>query len=138
MISLDRGNKAEIAAIRETMNQYAVTVNAGDLAGWLSLWTEDGIQMYPGLPSRVGKAQIRAGMKPAFDQLILKIAITKHEARVSGDLGFERGTYILSMIPRKKGETEKFDGKYLTILEKQANGSWKIIRDCFNSNVEVT
>lgn len=138
MISLEERNKADIAAMKEKIDQYAVTCNAGDFEGWISLWTDDGIQMYPGTPARIGKEQIRAGMKPAFDQLILKMAITNHEARVSGDLGFLRGTYTLSMIPKAGGETIEFDGKYLTIFERQADGSWKVARDCFNSNVSET
>ena len=138
MISLEERNKADIAAIKEKMNQYAVTCNAGDFEGWISLWIDDGIQLYPGTPARVGKEQIRAGMKPAFDQLILKIAITINEVRVSGDLGFARATYTLSMIPKAKGETIEFDGKALAIFERQADGSWKIARDCFNSNVPET
>jgi len=138
VISLEKWNKADIAAIKEKINQYAATCNAGDFDGWISLWTNDGIQMYPGIPARVGTEQIRAGMKPAFDQFILKIAITNHEARVSGDLGFLRGTYTLSMVPKAGGEEIKYDGKYLTIFEKQADGSWKIARDCFNSNVPET
>jgi len=32
------------------------------------------------------------------------------------------------------GETTKFDGEYLSILEKQGEGFWKIARDCFNNN----
>jgi len=120
------------------LKQYAVTVNAGDFEGWISLWTDDGIQMFPGAPARIGKGQIRAGMKPAFDQFILKMAITNKELRVSGDLGFARGTYTESMIPKAGGQAEKYDGKYLTILERQADGSWKVARDCFNSNVPET
>jgi ketosteroid isomerase-like protein len=78
-------------------------------------------------------------MKPAFDQFILKIAITSEmEAKVSGNLGFARCTYTLSMVPKAGGETIEYDGKALTILEKQADGSWKIARDCFNSNVPET
>jgi uncharacterized protein (TIGR02246 family) len=139
VISLEERKKADIAALREILNKYAAMCHAGDLEGWLSLWTDDGIQMYPGAPSRVGKEQIRAGMKPAFDQFILKIAITSEmEAKVSGNLGFARGTYTLSMVPKAGGEETKFDGKYLTILEKQRDGSWKIARDCFNSNVPET
>ena len=138
MILLEKRNKADTAAIKEKINQYAVTVNAGDFNGWISLWTDDGIQLYPGAPARIGKEQIRAGMKPAFDQFILKIAITNHEARVSGDLGFARGTYTLSMIPKARGETIEYDGKYLTIFERQADGSWKVARDCFNSNMPET
>jgi ketosteroid isomerase-like protein len=92
--------------------------------------------MYPDAPSRVGKEQIQAGMKPAFDNYTLRIVIGKDpEVRVFGELGFMRGIYTLTMIPKAGGETINYDGKYLTILEKQANGSWKILRDCFNSNV---
>ena len=138
MILLEKRNKADTAAIKEKINQYAVTVNAGDFEGWISLWTDDGIQLYPGAPARIGKEQIRAGMKPAFDQFILKMAITNKELRVSGDLGFARGTYTESMIPKAGGQAEKYDGKYLTILERQADGSWKVARDCFNSNVPET
>jgi ketosteroid isomerase-like protein len=68
----------------------------------------------------------------------LKIAITNKEARVSGDLGLLRGTYTLSMVPKVGGETTEFDGKYLTVFERQADGSWKIARDIFNSNVPET
>jgi uncharacterized protein (TIGR02246 family) len=120
------------------MKQYSVTINAGDFEGWISLWTNDGIQMPPDTPARIGKEQIRAGMKPAFDQFILKMVITNNEARVSGDLGFLRGTFTESMVPKAGGETEKYDGKYLSILERQADGSWKVARDCFNSNVPET
>lgn len=134
MISLKEGNKADLAAIEEKMKQFAVTINAGDFEGWISLWTDDGIQMPPDTPARIGKKQIRAGMKTAFDRFILKMVITNEEFRVSGDLGFARGTFTESMVPKARGETEKYDGKYLTILEKQANGSWKVTRDCFNSN----
>jgi uncharacterized protein (TIGR02246 family) len=132
---VEEGNKADITAMKEKLNRYAAMCHAGDLEGWLSLWTDDGIQMYPGAPSRIGKEQIRAGMKPAFDQFIMKIVVMPEiEARVFGNWGFLRGTYTLSMTPKGGGETSEFDGKYLTILQKQTDGSWKIFRDCFNSN----
>ena len=139
MILVEERNKADITALKEMLNKYATMCHAGDLDGWLSLWADDGIQMYPGAPSRVGKEQIRAGMKPAFDQFILKIVIMPEiEAKISGNLGFLRGTYTLAMIPKAGGETIDYDGKYLTILEKQNDGSWKIARDCFNSNKPET
>jgi uncharacterized protein (TIGR02246 family) len=135
---MEKGSKADLAAIREKMKQFAIAINAGDLDGWIAMWTDDGIQMPPDTPARIGKEQIRAGMKPAFDQFILKMVINPEELRALGDLGFERGTFTETMIPRAGGETEKFDGKYLTILEKQTDGSWKVTRDCFNSNASET
>jgi len=132
MISLERGNKAEISAIKEKLRQYAVTINAGDFEGWISLWTDDGVQMPPGTSNRIGKEQIRKGMKPAFDQFILKMMITNREITISGDFGFARGTFTETLIPKAGGEAEKYEGKYLSIFEKQTDGSWKIARDCFN------
>jgi ketosteroid isomerase-like protein len=35
---------------------------------------------------------------------------------------------------QKGGRPISIDGKYMTILERQADGSWKIHRDIFNSN----
>ena len=138
VISLEKRNEDDISAIKEILKQFAVTINTGDFEGWISLWTDDGIQLFPGAPARIGKEQIRAGMKPAFDQFILKMVITNEEVRASGDLGFARGIYKESMVPKAGGETWEYDGKYLTVLERQANGSWKVARDCFNSNAPET
>jgi ketosteroid isomerase-like protein len=33
------------------------------------------------------------------------------------------------------GEPIPYDGKFLTIFKRQSDGSWKIHRDIYNSNV---
>ena len=133
--------ESDIAAIKETLNQYAVGVNTGDFDRWISLWAEDGVQMPPDTSSRVGKEQIREGMKPAFDQMNLNITIHSiEEAKVYGDLGLTRCTYTLKMTPKAGGETinAMTDGKALTLVKRQPDGSWKIAYDSFNSNVPPT
>ena len=134
---MNEGRESDIAAIKEVLNQYVVGVNTGDFNLWISLWADDGVQMPPDTPVRVGKAQIREGMKPIFDQMNLDIAITTlDEAKVYGDLGLTRCTYSLRMTPKAGGETINAmpDGKALTLLGRQSDGSWKIAYDCFNSN----
>jgi uncharacterized protein (TIGR02246 family) len=129
-----RDVEADITAIKKIYNQYTFAAETGDLDLWISLWIDNGIRMPPDTPAQIGKEQIRARMKPLFDQLIIKIPITCKEVRVAGDLAFSRGTYTLSTTPKAGGETIKRSGKYLTILERQADGSWRIARDCFNYN----
>jgi uncharacterized protein (TIGR02246 family) len=127
----------DITAIKEMLNQYAVITNAGDWDRWISLWADDGVQMPPDDPARIGKEQIRAGMKPIFDQMDLDIVIHGIEdARVYGDLGFTRCTYTLKATPKAGGGTISVmpDGKALTLYGRQPDGSWKIVYDCFNSN----
>ena len=80
-------------------------------------------------------------MKPVFDQMNLDIAIACIEdAKVYGDLGLTRCDYRLDATPKAGGETIQVmrDGKALTLYERQSDGSWRIVYDCFNSNVPPT
>jgi len=133
--------EADITAIKEVLNQYAIAGNTGDFNLFISLWADDGVQMPPDAPTVIGKERIREAMKPVFDQMTLEIAITNIEdAKVYGDLGLTRCNYTLDMTPKAGGETihAMRDGKALTLYERQPDGSWKIVYDCFNSNVPPT
>lgn len=127
--------EADVAAINDIWTRYAGSISSGDLDSWISLWADNGIQMAPDAPAVIGKEQIRAKYESIFPQFIFKMAITNEEVRVGGDWAFSRGTYTASITPKAGGETAEIDGKYLTILERQTDGSWKIVRDCFNSSV---
>ena len=118
-------------AIKEIWNQYTSTLIAGDLDRWITLWIDDGIQMPPGAPPNIGKETIYAfvGGYPPVTEMV----VNSEEVREAGDWGFSRGNYWLVMAP-KEGETVKAEGKFLTVFEKQADGSWKIARDIFNYN----
>jgi len=129
--------EADKAAIKEVLNQYAIAVNSGNFDLWISLWADNGVQLPPGAPSRTGIAQITEGMKPAFDQMILDIKITSvEETRVFGDMGLTRCSYTLAGTPKAGGDKIILepDGKALTLCERQPDGTWKIVYDCFNSN----
>ncbi len=132
--------ESDIAAIKDMLKQYAKGCNTGDFNFWISLWSDDGVQMPSDTPARIGKEQIREYMKTVFDQFNLKCEIDIVEGKVYGDLGLTRCTYTLDLTPKAGGETihAMSDGKALTIYERQSDGSWKIIYDCFNSNLPPT
>ncbi len=129
--------EADIAAIEEIGNLYALALETGDLELWLSLHTDDVVKMPPNAPASFGKDQLRANMEPAFDNFTFEMAIYTEETQVSGDMGFARGNYTVAITPKAGGETiiSEPDGKALTIYKRQADGSWKISHDCYNSNV---
>ena len=130
----------DIAAVKNKLLDYAKGCKTGDFEFWMSLWADDGVQMPPDTPTRVGIEQIREGMKPVFDQFNFEFDLDIVEAKVYGDLGLTRCTYNLDLIPKAGGEKIPAmpDGKALTLYERQSDGSWKIIYDCFNSNVPPT
>src|SRR6266496_4701730 len=123
------------AAVNAISTRYSSALNAGDLDSWLSLWTDDGIQLPPGEPPVVGKDQIRARNQGLLDKFTVNLSSTSAEVGVAGDWAFDRGAYTATLTPKGGGRTIPIDGKYLTILKRQPDGSWKIHRDIFNSNV---
>lgn len=48
----------------------------------------------------------------------------KVEAPESGEFGYTRGTYTLTMTDPKSKKVLRESGKYLTVYAKQADGSW--------------
>jgi ketosteroid isomerase-like protein len=54
---------------------------------------------------------------------------------ILGDQAYSHGTYEFDMASKEGGETRSYSGKFLDILEKQVDGSWKIAIDCQNYNM---
>jgi len=131
--------EADIAAINELYNQYCLRANSGDLDGFISLWGDNAIRMDPDIPAIFGKEQIREFFKTSFEQFNANVAIYgETEVQVADDLAFSRGTYTLSLAPKEEGPTIYIDGKWLDILKRQTDGSWKIYIDCVNYNAPPT
>ena len=133
---MERNMVSDVAQIYEVWNEYAAACHQGDLERWMALWVEDGIQMPPDVPQRVGKEHIRREMKPSFDLFIMRnMNIDTEEVRVLGDRAYSHGTYKFDMTPKAGGEIKTYSGKFLDILEKQVDGSWRIAIDCHNYNM---
>ena len=130
---MERNMVSDVAQVYKLWNEYAAAANDGDMARWIALWSDDGIQMPPGAPRRVGKAEIRREMQPLFDLFdTSKMIIHTEEVRILGDRAYSHGTYEFEMTPKEGGETKSCSGKFLDILEKQVDGSWKIVIECHN------
>ena len=125
--------------IKERIHDYQRAISNGDFEGWLSLWAEDGVQMPPNTSVKVGIGHIRGANKDIFTFNLNMDVLGFPAVKVFNDIGISVCEY------RIKGETkdgkEKVtvmeNGKALTIFKKQIDGSWKIIFDCFNSNLPV-
>jgi len=132
---MERNMVSDVAKVHKLWDEYIDCMHTGDFERWMSLWIEDGIQMAPDAPRRVGAEQIREAMQPGFDLFIMSnTIINTEEVRILGDQAYSHGTYTYDMAPKEGGETMFISGKFLDILEKQVDGSWKIAIDCHNYN----
>lgn len=124
------------AAVDAIWREYEASLLAGDADRWIAQWMETGVQMPPGMPARAGKETIHtavSGFLSNFDYT--EFAIDNVDVEVNGDLAFARGTYAATFVAKSGGDPVNIEGKYMTILRRQEDGSWKIYRDIFNSSV---
>jgi ketosteroid isomerase-like protein len=56
--------------------------------------------------------------------------LTTHDVIIDAGIAVERGTYEMTFHPKSGTGADIIDrGKYITVWERQADGSWKISRD---------
>ena len=124
--------ESDAAAIRALLADWDALANAGDAAALVELYAEDVISMPPDAVGRVGREAILASMEETFGADTLQITSVADEVDVAGDLAFMRVTYDETITPKAGGDTELMHGNWLVILQRQADGSWKIWREMWS------
>ena len=127
-------SEADRMAIRQVQENDIKLTNAKDWKGDLALYTEDAIELPPNQAVVQGKAAIQAWAEafPPFSNYQAQSL----ELEGQGDLAYDRGTYSMTIMPAGAAPIED-RGKYLTIYRKQADGSWKVLRVMYNSDLPL-
>jgi len=125
---------ADEAAITEFNRRYLGAINDGDIATLSSLTTADHIMIASGRPPTVGKKANDEANGRAFEKFDIDETWTPLETVISGDLAYQRGTFTVSATPKAGGDTSHSTGNFLRIYRKQPDGSWRMVRDMFNSD----
>jgi len=104
-----------------------------------SFYAPDAALMMTNMPIVQG-----AAIKPLLKEMMADPNFTmafntaKVEAPKSGEFGYSRGTYTLTMTDPKSKKILRETGKYLTVYAKQPDGSWKIVDDINNPDAPAT
>jgi len=108
---------------------YNEAFNRGDAAGCASFFAEDVILMAPDQPMIRGRK--------AFEEIYRSRMATSSggthsnelvEFGVEGDMAYQVGTYAVT------GTSPSEQGKFLNVLKRQADGTWKVAVSMFNSD----
>ncbi len=134
---------ADPAAVRtaiEAANVVAAeALNKGDVESWLTLYQNDAVVLPPNQPAWRGIDGMRAGAQAMLNEVTISgTTLTVDDVKTSGDFAVETGTYTMTMTPKKGGKAINDKGKYIVVWERQPDGSWKAIRDMFNSDLPAT
>ena len=103
------------------------------------LYADDALVLYPNQPAVSGRAAILGYFTAFFREFTQSdFELTSEEIEVAGSWAFDRGTYRWKGVPRAGGDPVEDHGKYLVILQRQTDGSWKVFRDMDNSDKPLT
>ncbi len=123
---------ADEAAIAEFNRKYLRAINEGDIDTLAALTTEDHMMISSGGAPLAGKKALVDAMTRAFQNNTFNETWEPQETVVSGDLAYQRGTFVVEATPKAGGELSRTTGNFLRIYRK-INGTWFMVRDTFNS-----
>lgn len=126
-------SEADLAAIRAAGDEFEEAGANNDWAAVAALYTEDAVLMPPNAPAVTGRASIQE----VFGQFptLTSMELTVDDIQGAGDVAVVRGSYSLAMDI--EGQMVEDSGKYLEVRRKQADGSWPITIDTWNSDIPV-
>jgi ketosteroid isomerase-like protein len=93
--------------------------------------------MVPNLPALTSKLAIRQWNAPYFEQFDLHEESDEREVEVAGDWAYIRAHWTWTLTPKSGGEAVIDTGNSIWILSRQPDGSWKIARGIYNSDIPI-
>lgn len=130
--------EVEKAAIRKTLVDWEAATNKGGAEGakgYASYATPDARWLPPEIPAISGREAITqyAATFAEMKGFRAKFDLSDVVVSLSGDIASSVGTFkITGQDP--EGSPQVFEGKFVDVWHKQADGSWKVAVGIWNTN----
>jgi ketosteroid isomerase-like protein len=131
----DSSIEADSASIRAEAEVWFKAIDAKNLEKTLSFYASDAQYLSAGRPAATTaderrKLWIEDFGTPGFssDEVTTQIEVAR-----SGDLAYQRGTYV-STGQNEQGQMTRSTGKFVLVWKKQGDGRWKAIIDIDNAD----
>ena len=125
---------ADLTAIRLYDQQWLEALAKGDAEALRDLTAEDHVTFPNNMPPFVGRqANYEANSKWLAKNTVREQWYPR-DLVVTGDWAYECGYFTATSQPKGGGAETHFTGNYLRILRRQADGSWKMIREMANGD----
>ena len=95
----------------------------------LNLMAEDVVFLVPGHPPMRGRGAFEQGLRALLAQHQIESTGEIQEVEVSGDLAYAWSMLTVRIVPLAGGNATIRTGNALSILRKQGDGSWVVVRD---------
>ena len=126
---------AEAKALAKLDDDWSAAAATRDAKRAASFYADDAIAYPPNEPVAVGKAAAEKVWAAYFADPSYNLSWKTTHAEVTGAIGYTAGTYEDS-YKGPDGKKVQGKGKYLCVWKKQSDGTWKAIRDMWNTDTK--
>ena len=129
--------KSDVEAVRAVSAAYGMALNAASVDDVMALFASDAVLMPANAPTQVGQQAIREYYRNRTFASSYDVTLTVAEVVTMSDWAFARIDASGTSAPRAGGTSARLDIKYIFIMHKGGDDSWKIARLIFNRNLPL-
>jgi uncharacterized protein (TIGR02246 family) len=127
--------QADVEAIKDFNIRLIDALNSRDASAVVALVTDDAADLPPNRPAVIGKEAIREFVQSDYDQFTTYNFVDEIvEVEAAGDLAVVWSNFTVKLIPKGSTESMEDSGKWIKVLKRQPDGSWKYSRGIWNSD----
>jgi uncharacterized protein (TIGR02246 family) len=120
---------ADEQAIRDLVARWHRATADGDVETVLGLMTPDVVFLVAGHAPMPGRDAFEQGLRKLLATHRVDSSATVREVVVSGDLAYCWTELDVRIRPLSGGDALRRSGSALTILRRQGDGAWQVVRD---------
>ena len=125
------------AAVRRLTQEWILACNTRQLDELIDLYAADALVLRSNLPPIRGAMAVREFFFASLEAGLGEVALDPMRVEVSGDLAHEVGRYS-ALVPGTTGKRREERGKYLWVFAKQSSGDWKLVSECWSSDLTLS
>lgn len=132
----------DMTALKKTVDDFNAASKEAMMGGApdkvLAYYADNAMEMPPNMAAVKGKDAVKAFWEQMMKSGMKMTAVdfTTVDLQASGTMAYEIGTYNMSMSAGKMGEM-KDKGKYVALWREQADGTWKLSAETWNTDMPM-
>jgi len=131
------GSSRAETAVRQAVQDWAQACNTKNLDDLLELYAADATVIRANLPPVRSLPAIREFLFSLLEAGLGDVEMESLRTDVMGEVALDLGRCKM-LVPVSMGKRREERGKYLMVLVRQPAGTWKIIADCWTSDLVVS
>jgi len=125
------------AAVRRLTQEWVLACNTRQLEELIELYAQDALVLRSNLPPIRGAIAVREFFYSSLEAGLGEVALDPMRVEVFGDVAHEVGRYS-ALVPGATGKRREERGKYLWVFAKQPSGDWKLVAECWASDLTLS